>query len=153
MNSGALSLSMSGENHLGSRGRIRLSGRPGSLGHPGMQEKPTRYGSFSNNIQIDDILIQEGIPTRQSINGYATEEVVYNVNGQVVGGFYRMHPTRNHTDILNANGMLFKRFCQSKTKLCCENESIFGDFTEFSHASIILSRLANLAAQQECHHL
>lgn len=102
---------------------------------------------------IEDILIQEGIPTHQVIDNQVTEEVIYHVNGQTIGGFYRIHPNRTQTDVLNATGMMFKRICQSNTQSCGALSLPCGELKSLSSASIIVSRLANLAAQKECQQL
>ena len=53
-------------------------------------------------MPIDNLIIQEGIPSSRVINGHTAEEVIYQVNGSTIGSFYRLHEQKNNTDILNS---------------------------------------------------
>jgi glutamate--cysteine ligase len=49
-------------------------------------------------------MIQEGVPTFESINDAVAEPVVYMIDRYVVGGFYRVHAERGVDQNLNAPG-------------------------------------------------
>ena len=66
------------------------------------------------------------------MDGAVSEEVVYNVNGHSIGGFYRVHNKKSDRDILNSTGMTFQSFHKP-----------------ISNASKIISKCANIAAQRE----
>ncbi len=54
-----------------------------------------------------DILIQEGVLTKERINDAVAEPVVYMMDRYVVGGFYRVHAGRGTDENLNAPGASF----------------------------------------------
>jgi glutamate--cysteine ligase len=51
-----------------------------------------------------DILIQEGVLTKERMNDAVAEPVVYMMDRYVVGGFYRIHANRGVDENLNAPG-------------------------------------------------
>lgn len=59
---------------------------------------------------VNHILLQEGIPTIETIGAQqaAAEPVVYMLGQYVIGGFYRLHPTRSEDESLNTPGMQFE---------------------------------------------
>jgi glutamate--cysteine ligase len=56
---------------------------------------------------VNDIIIQEGVPTFESIKDAVSEPVVYMIDRYVVGGFYRVHAERGVDQNLNAPGSHF----------------------------------------------
>ena len=54
-----------------------------------------------------DILVQEGVLTRERINDAVAEPVVYMMDRYVVGGFYRIHADRGVDEDLSAPGASF----------------------------------------------
>jgi glutamate--cysteine ligase len=59
-------------------------------------------------LQITEVIIQEGVPTSESVDAGAAEPVVYMIDRYVVGGFYRINAQRGIDENLNAPGMQFK---------------------------------------------
>lgn len=59
-------------------------------------------------LQVTEVIIQEGVPTCESVDAGAAEPVVYMIDRYVVGGFYRINPQRGIDENLNAPGMQFK---------------------------------------------
>ncbi|NCW82954.1 MAG: glutamate--cysteine ligase, partial [Betaproteobacteria bacterium] len=53
------------------------------------------------------VLLQEGVPTIEQLEGSSAEPVVYMIDRYVVGGFYRVHQSRSRQESLNAPGMHF----------------------------------------------
>jgi glutamate--cysteine ligase len=51
-----------------------------------------------------DILVQEGVLTKERMNDAVAEPVVYMMDRYVVGGFYRIHADRGIDENLNAPG-------------------------------------------------
>jgi len=51
-----------------------------------------------------DILVQEGVLTKERMNDAVAEPVVYMMDRYVVGGFYRVHANRGMDENLNAPG-------------------------------------------------
>ncbi len=103
-------------------------------------------------VPIQNLIIQEGIPSENKIDDFTSEEVLYHVNGTMVGGFYRIHERKTKKDILNSKGMSFKAYCHNLNKHECENNSC-GISKKISKASYVIGQLANLAAQQEFQNL
>jgi glutamate--cysteine ligase len=58
-------------------------------------------------LTVNQVLIQEGVYTFESINEAVAEPVVYMIDHFVVGGFYRVHTGRGPDENLNAPGMHF----------------------------------------------
>ena len=54
--------------------------------------------------QSHDLLIQEGVLTKERMNDAVAEPVVYMMDRYVVGGFYRIHAGRGNDENLNAPG-------------------------------------------------
>jgi glutamate--cysteine ligase len=60
-----------------------------------------------DGVAVTDMMIQEGVPTFESINDAVAEPVVYMIDRYVVGGFYRVHAERGVDQNLNAPGSQF----------------------------------------------
>lgn len=63
--------------------------------------------------QVSEVIIQEGIPTIDMIDGKSAEPMVYMIDGIPVGGMYRVNGTRDALSNLNASGMEFTGMCDS----------------------------------------
>jgi glutamate--cysteine ligase len=59
-------------------------------------------------LHVSEVIIQEGVPTFESVDAGVAEPVVYMIDRHVVGGFYRVHTQRGIDENLNAPGMHFK---------------------------------------------
>jgi glutamate--cysteine ligase len=57
--------------------------------------------------QVNEVIIQEGVPTYERVNEGVAEPVVYMMDRYVVGGFYRVHADRGIDENLNAPGASF----------------------------------------------
>lgn len=60
------------------------------------------------------VIIQEGVPTSEYIEGNASESLLYMCNGRVIDIFQRWHPEKDSTENLNSRGMEFANFCVLK---------------------------------------
>lgn len=70
--------------------------------------------SSKGGSTIESFLIQEGVPTRDQYSGYPIEPVIYCIGKKDVGGFFRLHETKNEFESLNAPGMSFSCLCLHK---------------------------------------
>ena len=61
----------------------------------------------SESGEIDDVIIQEGVPSYERIHEAVAEPVVVMVDRYVVGGYYRVHAERGSDENLNAPGSSF----------------------------------------------
>jgi glutamate--cysteine ligase len=57
--------------------------------------------------EVSDVIIQEGVLTKERMNDAVAEPVVYMMDRYVVGGFYRVHAERGVDENLNAPGSHF----------------------------------------------
>lgn len=63
--------------------------------------------------EVEDVIIQEGVPTVDRIDGDPAEPMIYLVDGVPVGGMFRVNSGRDALGNLNASGMHFEGMCDS----------------------------------------
>lgn len=63
---------------------------------------------------VNEFLIQEGVPTIDTLKGAPIEPVIYYVGGEVVGGFFRIHQDKDTKASLNTPGARFETLCFHK---------------------------------------
>lgn len=100
-------------------------------------------------LQVSDVLIQEGVPTVERVDGGAAEPVVYMMDRYVVGGFYRVHAGRGVDENLNAPGMHFAPMPFSGSCNLPECGARGEDGANRLYAFGVVARLALLAASIE----
>ena len=88
---------------------------------------------------VSEVLIQEGITSRERVGHSVAEPVVYLINGEVVGGFYRANAGRGVDENLNAPGASF-------TPLALTSQA---QIPAHFYANSVVARLATLAASAE----
>lgn len=66
-----------------------------------------KMSSIKDGQSVTSVIIQEGVLTKEEVNGAVAEPVVYMVDRYVVGGFYRVHANRGIDENLNAPGASF----------------------------------------------
>jgi len=59
-------------------------------------------------LQVQEVMVQEGVYTFETVEDAVAEPVVYMIDHFVVGGFYRVHTERGQDQNLNAPGMQFR---------------------------------------------
>lgn len=96
--------------------------------------------------QIHRLLLQEGVPTIYNIDQHVSEVVIYQVENNLIGGFYRFNKDKNSRENLNSPGMGFKKMCPHLKK--------YGDCGVHHDVNIfdvyrILARVAGIAAHRE----
>lgn len=73
------------------------------------RKQRTRMDATKEGQKVQKVIIQEGIYTSENTNnGAVAEPVVYMIGEYVVGGFYRVHTGKSHSDNLNSPGMHFE---------------------------------------------
>ncbi len=91
-------------------------------------------------VDVENFLIQEGIPTSLSTeDGAPVEPVVYLVDGQAASWFYRINPKRSDIQNLNSPSAKFESFAQSGRR--------YGEHAFGWHA--LVAELSMLAMGQE----
>ena len=95
---------------------------------------------------ISRYLLQEGVPTMYTIGHEVCEVCIYQIENNLVGGFYRSHADKGERDNLNAPGMVFKKMCPHLKK--------YGDCGVHHDINVfdiyrLLARVAAIAARRE----
>ena len=116
------------------------------------RKQRNKMAVVKEGLEVTSVIIQEGVPTFESINDAIAEPVVYMIDRFVVGGFYRVHTSRGKDENLNAPGAQF-------VPLAFESPCI-PDLTEPAgcapnrfYAYGVVARLAQLAAAIEVEEL
>ena len=71
------------------------------------RKQRNKMSVVKEGLQVQEVIVQEGVYTFESINDAVAEPVVYMIDHYVVGGFYRVHTGRGVDENLNAPGMHF----------------------------------------------
>ncbi|CCD37697.1 Glutamate--cysteine ligase [Candidatus Paraburkholderia kirkii UZHbot1] len=66
-----------------------------------------KMNDAKEGLQVHDVIVQEGVHTFERLENAVAEPVVYMIDRYVVGGFYRVHESRERDQNLNAPGMHF----------------------------------------------
>jgi glutamate--cysteine ligase len=78
---------------------------------------------------VEEFIIQEGIPTRVQTEGATAEPVIYMVGCELAGGFLRTHGEKSNEESLNSPGAVYKRLCVSDLNVSLDNsplENVYG---------------------------
>lgn len=102
-------------------------------------------------VENDKVILQEGVYTFETLGkeNKVCEPVVYMIDKNVVGGFYRVHTNRAIDENLNAPGMEFEPLSFSKPLTTPERDGYPDDEVNRLYAYGVVARLAMLAAARE----
>lgn len=78
---------------------------------------------------IEEVIIQEGIPSIVTAESSAAEPVIYMVGCELAGGFLRTHAEKSSTESLNSPGAVYKKLCVSDLaddRFKCPDENVYG---------------------------
>jgi len=103
-------------------------------------------------LEVSSVIIQEGVPTFESIHDAIAEPVVYMIDRFVVGGFYRVHTSRGKDENLNAPGAQFVPLAFEAPCIPDLGEPV-GCAPNRFYAYGVVARLAQLAAAIEVEEL
>jgi glutamate--cysteine ligase len=95
-----------------------------------------------NNLKFTSLLIQEGVETILKCEDAPAEVTIYLIDGKSIGGFMRTNPLRGTQANLNAQGMLYRKFCISDLQQDHDHQIK-------EHVYSIIARLSTLAASRE----
>ena len=99
---------------------------------------------------ISRYLLQEGVPTMYHIAHEVCEVCIYQIENNLIGGFYRTHASKGQRDNLNAQGVVFKKMCPHLKKY--GDCGIHHDINVFDIYRL-LARVASIAARREITYL
>ncbi|MDO8526853.1 MAG: glutamate--cysteine ligase [Deltaproteobacteria bacterium] len=107
--------------------------------------------SGKGGVKPAEFIIQEGIPTIDSLENAPIEPVLYFVGGESVGGFFRIHEQKDSKSSLNAPGARFECLCFHKIKEVKPGELVLhcDDHEDFFTIAKWLGKIATLAAGLE----
>lgn len=98
---------------------------------------------------VHEVLLQEGVPTFETVAEAVAEPVVYLIDHFVVGGFYRVHTDRGIDENLNAPGAHFVPLAFETTAMAADcNQQPDAPPNRFYTYGVV-ARLALLAAARE----
>lgn len=78
---------------------------------------------------IEEVIIQEGIPSVVRSDGASAEPVIYMVGCELAGGFLRTHNEKSGEESLNSPGAVYKRLCVADLGISvegCPLENVYG---------------------------
>lgn len=115
------------------------------------RKERTRMATTKEGQKVSQVIIQEGVYTHETWGEEETvaEPVVYMLDRQVVGGFYRVHEKRSASQNLNAPGMRFEPLAFDD---CCISPDVNQDMDcqqNRFYTYGVIARLALLAAARE----
>ncbi|MEZ5691074.1 MAG: glutamate--cysteine ligase [Rickettsiales bacterium] len=110
------------------------------------KKERNKMQTIKEGVKVSEVIIQEGIPTIDKVDGVPAEPLIYLINGVAVGGMYRINDRRDSHGNLNASGMRF-------TGMCDESEEECGKWKKIPNCSFrshgIIASIAALAAARE----
>jgi len=113
------------------------------------RKQRNKMAVVKEGLQVQDVLVQEGVYTFEQIKDAVAEPVIYMIDHYVVGGFYRVHTGRGVDENLNAPGMSFEplafQTCCTLPNPDCEPDDLPNRFYAYG----VVARLALLAAALE----
>lgn len=118
---------------------------PDEIVHLNRRDRNKLHTGKSGQL-IQRYLLQEGVATIYNIDQEVSEVCIYQIENNLVGGFYRSHAAKGERDNLNAQGMAFKKMCPHlSTYAGC---GVHHDVDIFS-VYRLLARIAAIAAYRE----
>ena len=72
------------------------------------RKQRNKMAVVKEGLAVSNVMVQEGVPSFESVDDGVAEPVVYMIDHFVVGGFYRVNAQRGMDENLNAPGMHFK---------------------------------------------
>ncbi|QDQ26799.1 glutamate--cysteine ligase [Chitinimonas arctica] len=113
------------------------------------RKQRNKMAVVKEGLEVSDVIVQEGVPTFETIEDAVAEPVVYMMDRYVVGGFYRVHTERGADENLNAPGAYFKplAFTTPLSTPDCDGSPDCAPNRFYAYG--VVARLALLAASRE----
>jgi len=115
------------------------------------RKQRTRMSTIKEGQKVTKVIIQEGVYTHETWGEAETvaEPVVYMIDHNVVGGFYRVHDARAANENLNSPGMRFEPLAFDECCISPERDMDVDAHPNRFYAYGVIARLALLAAARE----
>ncbi|PHV12510.1 glutamate--cysteine ligase [Chitinimonas sp. BJB300] len=113
------------------------------------RKQRNKMAVVKEGLEVSDVIVQEGVPTFETIEDAVAEPVVYMMDRFVVGGFYRVHTERGIDENLNAPGAYFQplAFNTPLSTPDCDGSPDCAPNRFYAYG--VVARLALLAAARE----
>ncbi|MCP5267434.1 MAG: glutamate--cysteine ligase [Zoogloeaceae bacterium] len=108
-----------------------------------------KMSTLKEGQAVSEVIIQEGVHTKERVKEGVAEPVVYMIDRFVVGGFYRVNAARGVDENLNAPGMSFEPLAFETSCLCPDMTQNPDAAPNRFYAYGVVARLAALAAAIE----
>lgn len=105
------------------------------------------------NVPITNFILQEGVPTTDTVKGFTAEPVMYSVGSKSAGGFFRINTEKGDNENLNSTGMQFVKLCFEEVlgyknmHFADEGENCKLEYLDLIYT--VVGELAALAASEE----
>lgn len=113
------------------------------------RKQRTSMSMAKEGQKVTKVIIQEGVYTHETWESNVAEPVVYLIDQNVVGGFYRVHSGRSTSENLNAPGMRFEPLAFDDCCISPDKEQSPEAHPNRFYAYGVIARLAGLAAARE----
>lgn len=115
------------------------------------RKQRTRMSTTKEGQKVTKVIIQEGVYTHESWgpDNSVAEPVVYMVDHNVVGGFYRVHTQRGRNENLNSPGMRFEPLAFDDCCITPDKNMDPDAHPNRFYTYGVIARLALLAAARE----
>ncbi|WP_319380941.1 glutamate--cysteine ligase [Thiomicrorhabdus sp.] len=113
------------------------------------RKQRNKMASVKEGLQVEQMLVQEGVYTYETLDGAVAEPVVYMIGSHVIGSFYRVHTGKGATDNLNSPGMHFEPLSYEESGAVPDDSQNPDATPNRFYAYGVIARLALLAAARE----
>jgi len=113
------------------------------------RKQRNKMSVVKEGLEVQEVIVQEGIPTIEQVGGASAEPVVYMVDRFVVGSFYRVNTLRGITENLNAPGAHFESLGFESAGATPEPEADPAAAQNRFYTYGVIARMAALAASYE----
>lgn len=115
------------------------------------RKERTRMSTTKEGKKVSKVIIQEGVYTNETWGEDRTvaEPVVYMIDKNVVGGFYRVHSRKGANENLNSPGMRFEPLAFEDCCISPDRDLSPDAHTNRFYTYGVIARLANLAGARE----
>ncbi|QCU90833.1 glutamate--cysteine ligase [Thiomicrorhabdus sediminis] len=113
------------------------------------RKQRNKMASVKEGLQVEQMLVQEGVYTYEKMDDAVAEPVVYMIGSQVIGSFYRVHTGKTATDNLNSPGMHFEPLSFAESGVVPDETQNPDASPNRFYAYGVIARLALLAAARE----